>query len=66
MRASAPDDKAEPMVIAARQEVARILKEHRPPELDRSVQQEVKAVLAQNDIELHGKPIPTKYLDRKV
>jgi len=66
MRASAPDDKVEPMVLAARQEVVRILKEHRPLELDKSVQQEIKAVLAQSDIEFHGKPIPTKYLDRKM
>jgi trimethylamine--corrinoid protein Co-methyltransferase len=66
MRAPSEADRAEPMVMAARQEVVRILKEHRPLELDRTVQQEVKAVLAQSDMELHGKPIPTKYLDKRL
>jgi trimethylamine--corrinoid protein Co-methyltransferase len=64
MRAARPDEQAEPIILAAREEAARILKEHRPPELDKTVQQEVKAVLAESDKELHGKPIPTKYLDR--
>lgn len=65
MRPSGPNDSAEPIALAARQEVLRILKEHRPIEVDKSVQQQVKSILADSDTKLHGKPIPTKYLDRK-
>jgi trimethylamine--corrinoid protein Co-methyltransferase len=65
MRSAGPEDSAEPMMLAARQEALRILREHRPAELDRSTQQEVKKILAESDTELHGGPIPTKYLDRK-
>ena len=64
MRPSGPDDKAEPIIQAARDEALRILKEHRPLELDRSIKQEIKEILKRSDTELHGKPVPTKYLDR--
>jgi trimethylamine:corrinoid methyltransferase-like protein len=66
MRPPSTNDSAEPIALAARQEVHRILKEHRPMELDKSVQQQVKSILADSDTELHGKPVPTKYLDRKL
>lgn len=66
MRPAGPEDPAEPIAVAARQEALRILRDHRPPELERSVQQEIKTILAESDTKLHGKPIPTKYLDRKL
>jgi trimethylamine--corrinoid protein Co-methyltransferase len=65
-KCSAPGDSGEPMALAARQEVLRILKEHRPPELDRTVQKEILTLLAESDTKLHGKPIPTNYLGRKL
>jgi trimethylamine--corrinoid protein Co-methyltransferase len=64
MRQCAPDAKLEPIRQAARDEVKRLLKEHRPVALDKTVKQEVREILKQYDIELHGKPISTKYLDR--
>jgi len=64
MREAQPDGKAEPIRIAARDEVSRILKEHVPVQLDRSVKQEIKQMLAKWDVEKHGKAVPTKYLDR--
>ena len=66
MRPSSQGESHEPMAGAARHEALRVLKEHRPQELDRSVQQEVKALLAESDTKLHGKPIPTRYLDRRL
>jgi len=50
------------MRSAARDEVRRILKEHRPLELDKDARKDVLEILRQSDVELHGKPIPTKYL----
>jgi len=64
MREAAPDAKAEPIRTAARDEVHRMLKEHVPVQLDRSVKQEIKKMLAKWDVEKHGKAVPTKYLDR--
>lgn len=64
MRPSVPGSKEEPMILAAREEAKRILREHKPVELEKSVIQEVKEILRKSDIELHGKPVPTKYLDR--
>lgn len=64
MRPSAQDAKEEPIRLAARDEVRRILKEHRPMEIDNDVKREVLEVLRQSDVELHGKPVPTSYLDR--
>jgi len=64
MRQSAPDSKEEPIMTAAREEVKRILKEHRPIPLDKSVKLELRGILKMYDTELHGKPISTKYLDR--
>ncbi len=64
MRPSVPGSKEEPIRLAARDEVRRILKEHTPTPLDRSVRQEVRDILRKYDTELHGKPVPTRYLDR--
>jgi trimethylamine--corrinoid protein Co-methyltransferase len=64
MRPSGPDAMEEPIWLAARDEVRRILREHVPMELDKAIRQEVLGILAESDSELHGKPIPTKYLDR--
>jgi len=64
MRQRAPDADVEPIRQAARDEVKRLLKEHRPVALDKTVKQEIREILKQYDIELHGKPISTKYLDR--
>ena len=55
----------EPILAAARDEVRRILAEHRPPPLDRSAREEVLRVLAESDVEMHGAAIPTNYLDRR-
>lgn len=63
LRPSVPGAKHEPIKLAARDEVRRILKEHRPLEMDKDARREVLEVLRQSDIELHGKPIPTNYLD---
>jgi len=54
----------EPIIVAAKDEVRRILKEHKPTPLDSSVKSEIKAILKEYDTKLHGKPISTKYLDR--
>lgn len=64
MRQCAPHAKEEPMRTAAKEEVRRLLREHRPAPLDKSVKQEIKEILRQYDTELHGKAISTKYLDR--
>ena len=64
MRDAAPGATSEPIRTMAKEEVKRILREHRPLELDRSVKQEVKKLVAEWDIAKHGKAVPTKYLDR--
>jgi len=64
MRSSGQDAQEEPIRLAARDEVRRILRERRPLDMEKSVKQEVLEVLRQSDVELHGKPIPTRYLDR--
>jgi len=64
MRPAPPGAKEEPMREAARTEVKRILAEHRPAPLDKSVVQSVKEVLAKHDTGRRGKPVSTKYLDR--
>jgi len=63
MRSAGSGAKEEPIRLAARDEVRRILKEHRPLALDNDARRDVLEVLRQSDVELHGKPIPTKYLD---
>ncbi len=64
MRPSPPGAKEEPIREAARAEAMRILAEHRPAPVERSVLQSVKDILAKHDTRLHGKPVSTKYLDR--
>ncbi len=64
MRQGAPGAREEPIRTAARDEVKRILKDHRPAPMDRSVKQEVKELLGKYDAELGVKPVRTKYLDR--
>jgi len=64
MRPSPPGAKEEPIREAARAEAKRILAEHRPAPVERSVLQSVKDILAKHDIKLCGKPVSTKYLDR--
>ncbi|MGQ9588254.1 MAG: trimethylamine methyltransferase family protein [Thermoplasmata archaeon] len=64
MKDTKPGQRDEPMRAAARDEVKRILKEHRPPALDKTVKQQIREVLKRYDTELHGRPISTKYLDR--
>ena len=63
MRSAGSGAREEPIRSAARNEVRRILKEHKPLELDMDVRREVLEVLRQSDVELHGKPIPTRYLE---
>lgn len=63
MRPSVPGATEEPIRLAARDEVRRILREHRPPQLDKSVKQEVLKILKESDVELHGKPVSTRYLE---
>lgn len=53
----------EPMLVAARDEVRRILKEHRPAEMDKSVKQQMRDILRKYDAKMRGKPVPTSYLD---
>ena len=64
MRPCPADSEEEPIRTAARDEVKRILKEHRPVPFDKSVKQEIKEILRQYDTELKVKPVSTKYLDR--
>lgn len=64
MREAAPDARVEPIRSAARDEVRRTLKEHVPVQLDRSVKQEIKELVSKWDVEKHGRPVSTKYLDR--
>lgn len=56
----------EPMRLAAREEVRRILREHVPHELDRSVKSSILELLSKYDTMLHKKPVPTSYLDQKM
>jgi trimethylamine--corrinoid protein Co-methyltransferase len=64
MRPAAPGSKEEPMREAARTEARRILKDHMPVPVDKSVKQSIRDVLSKYDMELHGKQTSTKYLDR--
>lgn len=61
-RSAAPGAKEEPIRQAARDEARRILREHRPSPIGRDVGSEVKRILAEYDVKLHGKPVSTKYL----
>jgi trimethylamine:corrinoid methyltransferase-like protein len=64
MRDAPPDASEEPIRKAAREEVRRILKEHKPIELDRTVRHELRALLKRYDEEVRGKAVTAKYLER--
>ena len=64
MRQATAGSKEEPIRLAARDEVRRVLKEHTLTPMDRRVKDEVKRILAEYDTKVHGKPVPTKYLGR--
>jgi trimethylamine--corrinoid protein Co-methyltransferase len=59
-----PGEIGEPIAIAAREEVRRILKHHRPVLLEKSVIHEIKTILKKFDSEHSAEPVSTKYLDR--
>jgi trimethylamine--corrinoid protein Co-methyltransferase len=63
MREAGHGAKEEPIRQAARDEVRRILREHKPSMIDKSARDEVKRILAEYDSKIHGKPVPTRYLD---
>lgn len=63
MRQAHPGAKEEPIRTAAADEVKRVLREHVPVQLDKSVKQELKKLVEKWDLEKHGKAIPMKYLD---
>jgi trimethylamine--corrinoid protein Co-methyltransferase len=64
MRDAPSDASEEPIRKAAREEVRRILKEHKPIELDRTVRHELRALLKRYDEEVRGKAVTAKYLER--
>ncbi|OGS42463.1 MAG: hypothetical protein A3K67_04195 [Euryarchaeota archaeon RBG_16_62_10] len=64
LRDPRPGDSSEPIWLAARDEVKRVLREHRPVPLDKDVMRQVKGILGKYDEELGEKPVPTGYMDR--
>jgi trimethylamine--corrinoid protein Co-methyltransferase len=64
-RPMVPGSCDEPMAVAAREDVKRILKEHRPLELDKSVTDQIKKIVGEYDIAIRGKPAPIDYVDYK-
>jgi len=63
MRDAPPDAEEEPMRKAAQDEVKRILKEHKPTVLDKSVGHQLKDLLKRYDEQVRGKPVKAKYLE---
>ena len=63
MRDAAPEATEEPMRKAAREEARRILKEHKPAELDKTVRHELRALLKKYDEDVRGKAVSAKYLE---
>jgi trimethylamine--corrinoid protein Co-methyltransferase len=59
-----PGSIEEPMMIAARKEAKRLLKEHRSAELDQDVKKAVLSLLAKFDESTIKKTVPTDYLNR--
>lgn len=57
-----PGEPEEPMRLAARKEVKRILKEHRPLAIDKDVAQSVKSILGKYDEMAIKAAVPTDYL----
>lgn len=64
MRDAPPDATEEPMRKAARDEAKRILREHRPTELDRTVRHQLRDLLKRYDESVRGKAVSAKYLER--
>jgi len=64
MREARSGDSAEPMLGAAREEVRRILKDHRPSQVDKDTKNAIKGILAEYDRQVRGQPVSAKYLDR--
>ncbi len=64
MRQPRPGAQEEPIRTAAAEEVARVLREHAPVPLDKSIRQEIVKMVEKWDLERHGKAVPVKYLDR--
>jgi|GEM_PF-147696 len=63
MRESPHGASEEPIRKAAREEVRRVLKEHRPAEIDQDVRHELRDLLGKYDQEVIGKPVSAKYLE---
>ncbi len=64
MRDAPPDGTEEPIRRAARDEARRILKEHKPAEIDKTVRHELRALLKKYDEDVRGKAVSAKYLER--
>ena len=64
MREAGPDATEEPLRKAAREEARRILREHRPAELERNVRHELRDLLRKYDVTVRGKAVSAKYLER--
>lgn len=64
MQPRPPESKEEPIATLARKEVRRILSEHRPVQLEKSVKEEIKALLAAYDRKAINASVPTTYLDK--
>jgi len=58
-----PGSHEEPMALAARAEVKRILAEHQPVELDKSIKQEIKDLLAKIDREVYRQSVPFDHFE---
>ncbi len=63
MREAAPDAVEEPIRKAARDEANRILREHKPMEIDKTVRHEIRDLLARYDVQVRGKAVKAKYLE---
>ena len=64
MRPAVLGSRDEPIRLAAREEVKKILKEHRPEPIDKSIEQQIRGIVKEYDTELHGKAVPLTYLER--
>jgi trimethylamine--corrinoid protein Co-methyltransferase len=62
MQPAPPGSREEPMVLLARKEAKRLLGEHKPPEVEKSVQKQVLEVLARYDRNTIKAVVPTDYL----
>jgi trimethylamine--corrinoid protein Co-methyltransferase len=62
MQPAAPGSREEPMAVLARKEAKRLLKEHKPPELEKSIQKQALEMLAKYDHKIINAAVPTDYL----